>query len=137
MLTHHYSACGHWLCNEAEDGRRDDAVYRQRQKSAGLKRMCDFAVAGRTGKVARYNAIEMKAGEPYLDDAGEQLREGLRVIVKYLAAGPRGSELRAYLVVGRKSPRLIRLARTAEGRLDIGGSTIQIELVDCHGTLPI
>lgn len=92
--------------------------------------MCDFATAISTGKEARYSAIELKSGEPYLDDAKEQLQEGLQVIVNHMVDGPMKPVLRAHLVVGVMSPRLMELART-EGRLNVDGRLVQIELVDC------
>ena len=112
----------------------DDATYRQRVDPPGLTKMCDFVVAFSTGKGARYSAIELKSREPYLDDAAEQLKEGLHVIVNHLVDGPLRPALRAYLVVGVMSTRLMDIVRT-EGRLEIKGRLVQIELVDCLESL--
>ena len=114
----------------------DDAKYRQRSRSSNITRMCDFAVGIAVGRVARYCAIELKSREPYLHDAVEQLKEGLRAIVDHLVDGPLRPTLRAILVVGVMSPRLIRVARR-EGRLVINGRQIQIELADCGKPLRI
>lgn len=108
----------------------DDAIFRQRVDPPGLKKMCDFVVAFSTGKEARCSAIELKSREPYLEEAAEQLKEGLYVIVNYLVGGPLRPVLRAYLVVGVMSTRLMDIART-KGRLEINGRLVQIELIEC------
>ncbi len=115
----------------------DDARYRERLGSRTMTRMCDFAVVLAIEGVARYCAIELKSREPYLLDAAEQLREGLRAIVDYLVDGPLRPTLRAILVVGVMSPRLMRIARSPEGRLSISGRQILIELADCGRPLEI
>lgn len=108
----------------------EDAIYRRRPDLPSLKKMCDFVVASSTGKQASYSAIELKSREPYLDHAAEQLKEGLYVIVDHLVEGPLRPVLRAHLVVGVMSPRLIEIVRT-EGRLEINGWLVQIELLEC------
>lgn len=115
----------------------DDAVYRQGLGSAKMTRMCDFTVVLAINGVARYCAIELKSREPYLWDAAEQLREGLRAIVDCLVDGPLRPILRAILVVGVMSPRLIRIARSRDGRVSISGREILIELVECGRPLQI
>ena len=114
-----------------------DARYRKRLGSNNMTRMCDFAVALAIEGVARYCAIELKSREPYLRDAAEQLREGLRAIVDYVVDGPLRPTLRAILVVGVMSPRLMRIARSRDGRLSISGREVLIELADCGGPLEI
>ena len=115
----------------------DDAKYRQELGSTSMTRMCDFAVALAIEGGARYCAIELKSREPYLSDAAEQLEEGLRAIVDHLVKGPLRPTLRAILVVGVMSPRLMRIAGSREGRLSITGREIQIELADCGRPLRI
>lgn len=115
----------------------DGAKYRQVSGSNKMTRMCDFAVALAVEGVARYCAIELKSGEPYVDEAAEQLEEGLRVITDHRVEGPLKPALRAILVVGVMSSRLIRIARGPAGRLSIAGHDIQIELVDCGSLLRI
>ena len=115
----------------------DDARFRYRLDSINMTRMCDFAVALAVDGVARYCAIELKSREPYLSDAAEQLREGLRAIVDHLVDGTLRPTLRAILVVGVMSPRLMRIARSRAGRLSILGREIQIELAYCGRPLRI
>ncbi len=112
----------------------DYATYRQRVDPPGLTKMCDFVVAFSTCKGARYSAIELKSREPYLEDAAEQLKEGLHLIVNHLVDGPLRPVLRAYLVVGVMTTRLIDITRT-EGRLNVDGRLVQIELVECLESL--
>lgn len=115
----------------------DDAVYRQRPSSHSIRRMCDYVVVLSVDGSPRYGAIELKSREPYLEDAAEQLKEGLQVIANHWVDGNLNPRLRAFLVVGVRRPRLERLARTAQGRLEVGDRMIQIELVDCDMTLSI
>ena len=115
----------------------DDAKYRQKSGSTKRTRMCDFTVALAIEGEVRYCAIELKSGEPYLNDATEQLREGLRAIVEHLVEGTLKPKLRAILVVGVMSPRLMKLARSPDGGLSVAGRKIQIELADCGAPLRI
>ena len=113
------------------------AKYRLKPNSTNDKRMCDFGVALSTEESGLYFAVELKSREPYLEDAAEQLEQGLRTIMEHLIAGRLRPTLRALLVVGDKSPRLLRHARTAQGRLSVDGRTVQIEIVDCHSVFRI
>ena len=106
----------------------EGASYRQIPGSDSMTKMCDFTVGLAANGIAEYCAIELKSGEPYLVDAAQQLREGLRAIARYGVDGNRNMALRAILVVGVMSPRLIRIALSPEGRLSILGREIQIEL---------
>ena len=115
----------------------DDAKFRYTLGSTNMTKMCDFAAALAVDGVERYCAIELKSREPYMDEAAEQLREGLRAIVDYLVDRTLRPTLRAILVVGVMSPRLIRIARSREGRLSVMGREIQIELVSCGEPLRI
>lgn len=115
----------------------ETAKYRRKPSSKDNDRMCDFAVALAIDGSVRFGAIELKSREPYLEEAAEQLKMGLLALVSHADSGIHNPELRAILVVGIKSPRLMQLARTRQGRLVIDGRTIQIELVDCHSAIAI
>ncbi len=115
----------------------EKARYRQRSSSSNITRMCDFTVVLALEGVTRYCAIELKSREPYLSDAVEQLEEGIRAIVDNIVDRSRKPRLRAILVVGVMSPRLIRLARSPEGRLPMTDHEIQVELADCGKPLRI
>lgn len=113
----------------------DDARYRRVSNSSDITKMCDFSVALADSTSASYIAIELKSREPYFDEVKEQLQQGLEVIMTHLVDGPAKLRLRAILVVGIKSSRLLRLANSPEGRLSAGRNTIPIEVVDCDSEL--
>lgn len=113
----------------------ENARYRWPPGAINQSKMCDFLaidyVDGRTG----YCLLELKSGEPYLDEAAQQLAEGLRVVLRHVQPPAHPNDVRAVLVAGHISLRLLQLARTPSGRLRSGNSVIQIELVTCQSNL--
>ena len=97
--------------------------------------MCDFLIAVATDTAVQYLAAEHKSSEPYIDDAKEQLAEGLRTAIASGRRGPVETRLRALLVAGKVTSRLRRLALARSSRIELGDETVPIEIVDCGSEL--
>ena len=90
-----------------------------------------------TDSKAQYIATELKSGEPYLEDAKEQLTEGLRTVLAYRSGGSQRVQLRALLVAGVITSRLRRLALAKDNRIELDGRFVQVEITDCGGEFTV
>lgn len=113
------------------------AALRRRPNSSGDRRTCDFLIAVATDSKAQYIATELKSGEPYLEDAKEQLTEGLRTVLAYRSGGSQRVQLRALLVAGVITSRLRRLALAKDNRIELDGRFVQVEITDCGGEFTV
>lgn len=113
------------------------AALRRQPNSSGDRRICDFLVAVAADSKAQYVAIELKSREPYLEDAKEQLTEGLRTVIAYQAGGPLRVQLRALLVAGVITSRLRRMALAKDNRIELDGRFVQVEIADCGGEFTV
>ena len=111
-----------------------DADYRLVSKGR-TTRMCDFAVLAVSAVTAPLLVVELKSGAAYIEEAIEQLSEGLRVLHEHYREDGLDPRARAYIVAGKELDKLRRSLGDKLGALRFGERRVPLKILECGDSL--